>query len=101
MPRQSPYPYELPAGQAISWSAAPGIVLKVLRGRLWATCTNDPDDHFVSAGQTLMLGRGTWVLEADAGQAASYRLVSASSLQKDAQPSPAERRVFKLSPKWA
>ena len=62
-------PLELEAGQTITVKDAGGMRLRVASGRLWVTCSGDPNDYFITAGQTLRLGSGPTVLEADAGQA--------------------------------
>jgi len=59
----------LAAGQARSLERMTGMRLQVWSGRLWITGDDEADDHFVSAGQTLLLGGGRTVIEADAGPA--------------------------------
>ncbi|WP_101047521.1 DUF2917 domain-containing protein [Macromonas nakdongensis] len=61
--------HRLPADQALTLATAPGQVLRVLAGRLWLTQSGQPDDRFVSAGQTWVLGPGRTVVQADAGPA--------------------------------
>lgn len=73
-------PIELRPGQAITLDAAPGLWLRVWGGRLWVTATGDPNDYFVAAGQTLALGPGRLVLEADAGPA-RYSLLRPAAAQ--------------------
>ena len=62
-------PIRLQAGQIRTLNDASGLRLRVASGRLWITCAGDPNDYFVSVGQTLLLGSGRTVLEADAGPA--------------------------------
>jgi len=59
----------LAAGQARTLERMAGLRLQVWSGRLWITDGDDPHDHFVAAGQTLVLGGGRTVIEADAGPA--------------------------------
>ena len=65
----SPSLVGLAAGQARTLESMAGMRLQVWSGRLWITGGDDADDHFVSAGQTLLLGSGRTVIEADAGPA--------------------------------
>jgi hypothetical protein len=43
--------------------------ITVLRGRAWITQANDPDDHFLGAGQSMHLAPGTHVLVSADGAA--------------------------------
>jgi len=45
--------------------ARPGQVLYVLSGRLWVTQPGDAADHFVQAGDELVLAGGRTVIEGD------------------------------------
>lgn len=76
----SPSLIELWPGQARTLRAAPGLRLRVWSGRLWITGAGDPNDYFVAAGQTLTLGQGLLVLEADAGPA-RYALIRPATVQ--------------------
>lgn len=76
----SPSLIELWPGQARTLRAAPGLRLRVWSGRLWITGSGDPNDYFVAAGQTLTLGPGLLVLEADAGPA-RYSLIHPAAAQ--------------------
>ena len=76
----SPSLIELWPGQARTLRAAPGLRLRVWSGRLWITGAGDPNDYFVAAGQTLTLGQGLLVLEADAGPA-RYSLIRPAAAQ--------------------
>ncbi len=64
----TPSPIGLATGQARTLERMAGRRLRVCSGRLWIT-GNDGHDHFVAAGQTLLLGGGRTVIEADAGPA--------------------------------
>ncbi|MEX8517636.1 MAG: DUF2917 domain-containing protein [Leptothrix sp. (in: b-proteobacteria)] len=49
--------------------------LQVDAGRLWLTCSDDPDDHFLGAGATFShAGAGTVVIEGDSADLARLRL---------------------------
>lgn len=45
----------LQPGQMLHWQQAEAVTLRVLRGRVWVTRANDPDDHFLDAGASLRL----------------------------------------------
>ncbi|HSW07268.1 DUF2917 domain-containing protein [Aquabacterium sp.] len=65
-------PLDLQPGQVLALPASTGDHwLLVLQGRIWLTQSGDTDDHFLQAGQRLLLGRhGRVVLEADGGEPA-------------------------------
>lgn len=76
----------LRAGRAQAFDPLPGDVLRVLRGRLWVTQTGHAEDHFVAAGQSLALGRGRVVVEADLGVTAVYRCDRAEAARRARYP---------------
>lgn len=55
----------LSAQRVVSFESAQGTRLHVLQGRIWLTQTHDPQDHFLHAQQSLELGPGHAVIEAD------------------------------------
>jgi quercetin dioxygenase-like cupin family protein len=60
---------QLTVGELRRWRSAGAVELQVLAGRVWVTQSNDEDDHFLAAGDTLALRRGALALieaEADA-----------------------------------
>lgn len=60
-----------------------GERLRVLEGRLWVTCEGEHADQFLSAGQTLVLGPGRVVLEADRCEQARFQLLAVASGPQD------------------
>lgn len=55
----------LPWRGVCSLQARPGQVIYVLSGRLWVTQPGDAADHFVQAGDELVLVGGRTVIEGD------------------------------------
>ncbi|HJV62295.1 MAG TPA: DUF2917 domain-containing protein [Albitalea sp.] len=51
---RSPVLRQLQAGELLAVEAA---WLSVVRGRVWITCRQDPDDHFLDAGHAMRLPR--------------------------------------------
>lgn len=62
----------LPPGQTRALHVRAGAVLQVSRGRLWVTQSGDLGDHFLAAGDSLRLGHGLVVLQADTPHSAHY-----------------------------
>ncbi len=56
---RSPVLLQLRDGELVS---ADAVWLSVLRGRVWVTRANDPDDHFLESGQAMRLRRGAGAL---------------------------------------
>ncbi len=77
----------LPAGQACTLAQKGQTVLRVVEGRLWATCSGTPHDwpgdHFLGPGQSLVLQGARWVVEAMDGRAAHYEVLPATLLAPD------------------
>ena len=70
-----PLDLQLAVGELHRWRSARPVELQVLAGRVWVTQSGDEDDHFLAAGDTLVLRRGALALiEAPAG--ASLRVFS-------------------------
>lgn len=68
-------PTDLHAGQVITLPNSCDHWLMVLQGRVWLTQSGDADDHFLQAGQRLLLGNHDHVvIEADGGEPARYCL---------------------------
>lgn len=68
-------PISLHAGQVITLPNSRDHWLLVLQGRVWLTQSGDADDHFLQAGQRLLLGNhGHVVIEADGGEPARCSL---------------------------
>jgi quercetin dioxygenase-like cupin family protein len=56
----------LAAGQAVSGTAHSPRTLRVLAGRVWLTVEGAPDDHWLTAGESIAVAPGRLVvLEAD------------------------------------
>lgn len=73
-------PFDLHAGQVITLPNSRDHWLLVLQGRVWLTQRGDADDHFLQAGQRLLLGNhGDVVIEADGGEPARCSLLHAWS----------------------
>jgi hypothetical protein len=47
---------QLRDGELLSVDA---VWLSVVHGRVWVTCSNDPDDHFLDCGQAMRLAAGS------------------------------------------
>jgi hypothetical protein len=61
---------ELAAGRALQLGPHTLLHLRVLQGRIWLTRTGDPSDHFVSAGDDMLLdGDAGVVIESDGNTA--------------------------------
>jgi hypothetical protein len=52
----------LRAGQFLRCAEARPVWLSVLRGRVWVTHAQDPDDHFLDPGQSIRLPAGALAL---------------------------------------
>jgi len=64
----------LDPGAAQACAVKAGATLAVLAGRLWITLDDDPDDHFVAAGQRWTADRaGRCVLQGDGSGASFWR----------------------------
>ena len=77
-PRSTPAPLVLPAGTArtLAWPHDGPLRLRVLHGRLWLTRSGDPADHFIAAGDDLLLSSaGDVVVECDGPEAVVCELV--------------------------
>lgn len=63
-----PLDLQLAVGELHRWRSARPVELQVLAGRVWITQSGDEDDHFLAAGDTLVLRRGALALiEAQSG----------------------------------
>lgn len=79
-PRPTLAPLVLSAGTArtLAWPHDGPLRLRVLHGRLWLTRSGDPADHFIAAGDDLLLnGTGSHdvVVECDGPEAAVFELI--------------------------
>lgn len=62
---------DLHPGRPLTLPPADDHWLLVLQGRIWLTRSDDPDDHFLEAGQRLLLAeQDIVVVEADGGRLA-------------------------------
>lgn len=52
---EAPVMLQLQPGRLIRWRRAAGTRLCVSSGRVWVTQAHDPDDHFLEAGQSMLL----------------------------------------------
>ena len=53
----SPVTLTLSRGELLNWDRG-AVQLSVVSGRAWVTRPNDPDDHFLHAGESLKLSEG-------------------------------------------
>ena len=53
----APVSLTLSKGELLAWNQG-RVRLRILSGSAWVTRPNDPDDHFLHAGQTLALRDG-------------------------------------------
>lgn len=61
----------LPRGRAITLAEG-ACVLRVEAGRIWLTCSGDPDDYFIAVGERFEHhGNGVLVIECDSAAAAA------------------------------
>jgi len=74
---RSPVLLQLRDGELVS---ADAVWLSVLRGRVWVTRANDPDDHFLDSGQSIRLPRGRGALIGAEGRAQIMLLKAPSRL---------------------
>lgn len=81
-------PKALPRAQARTITGGPDDRLLVLAGRLWVTRTGEATDRFLGPGDSMALGFGRVVIEADGCEVAHYR-VSPSACW--VQPAPRRR----------
>jgi len=82
MKPQDPTPIALRPGQPVRLPTSRAAWLTVLEGRVWLTCRNDADDHFLAAGEGLRLPAGAdAVLEADGGRPARCVVQAVGALQ--------------------
>ena len=72
--------HQLKAGTARTLHYPARTVLTVISGRLWITQSGQTDDHFLCAGQSLEVGRGRLVIEADARSTAHFRVTQPTTL---------------------
>lgn len=64
---ESPVLLQLEAGQLLNCTHAAPIRVRVVRGRVWVTQSNDLGDHFLEPGQAIRLcAHGQALLSADA-----------------------------------
>ena len=78
--RSTSAPLVLPAGTArtLAWPHDGPLRLRVLHGRLWLTRSGDPADHFIAAGDDLLLSGTSGhdvVVECDGPEAAVFELI--------------------------
>lgn len=52
---ETPVILQLPPGQLMRWMAPDSTSVRVLQGRVWVTQVDDFDDHFLGAGQSMLL----------------------------------------------
>ena len=69
---------QLAADQTRTLDCPAQATLTVVSGRLWVTQSGDTDDYFLGAGQSLAIGHGRLVIEADGGCAAHFRMAPAA-----------------------
>ncbi|MBT2324856.1 DUF2917 domain-containing protein [Variovorax paradoxus] len=70
----------LPIGEARTLRRGAGARIEVTGGRVWLTVPNDPDDHFVAGGESMLLRHdGPIVIQSDGGSSAVLRIVAAST----------------------
>lgn len=77
-PRPTLAPLVLSAGTArtLAWPHDGPLRLRVLHGRLWLTRSGDPADHFIAAGDDLLLSNASdVVVECDGPEAAMFELI--------------------------
>jgi hypothetical protein len=74
-------PHHLACGCARTLAASEASELYVLRGILWLTQSNDANDYFLGAGQTMALRGSTAVVQAEGKDAATYFVREILALQ--------------------
>jgi hypothetical protein len=72
----APRSVQLPEGELLRCDdATRGVWLSVLRGRVWLTRANDPDDHFLDGGHSMWLSPGAQALASAEGGPADVVLL--------------------------
>ena len=61
-PETTSTPLHMGPGQFLRCAEQRPVWLSVLRGRVWVTHAQDPDDHFLDAGQSIRLPAGAQAL---------------------------------------
>ncbi|MFT4064934.1 DUF2917 domain-containing protein [Paraburkholderia sp.] len=82
--------FELEHGEpATAWRVARPAIFKVISGEIWLTVEGEHDDHWLAAGESIELARGSvaWISTGQAG--ARFALASGS-----------ERKVRNPLPGW-
>ncbi|MBX3606070.1 MAG: DUF2917 domain-containing protein [Piscinibacter sp.] len=59
---EPPVALQLPTGRLMRWRQREAVRLRVDAGRVWITQARDPDDHFLGAGETMLLAPHAQVL---------------------------------------
>lgn len=75
--------FQLAPRQAITLRESGSAVLRVRIGRIWLTCSGDPQDHFLVAGDVMRLGPGRVVVEADGPLAAQFEVQTGYGVSMD------------------
>ena len=65
----TPLALQLSDGQLLCWTQSVAVRLRVVAGRVWVTRPDDPDDHFLDAGDQLRLDARSRVLIGAEGEA--------------------------------
>ncbi|MEW6706956.1 MAG: DUF2917 domain-containing protein [Pseudomonadota bacterium] len=65
----TPTVLQLRDGQTLRCADQGAVWLSVVRGRVWITRANDPDDYFLESGQSMRLAAGSQALLSAEGAA--------------------------------
>ena len=73
---------QLQDGQLLRCADTRDVWLTVVRGRVWVTRADDPDDHFLTAGQAMRLAPGAKAIVGAEGMAQLMVMQGPSRLQR-------------------
>ena len=77
--------FELEHGEPVTaWRVARPSIFKVVSGKIWLTVEGDHEDHWLAAGQSIELARGSvaWISAGEAGARFALASGSESTLPK-------------------
>ncbi len=84
---EPPVELQLAPGRLLRWQQHEAVRLRVAAGRVWITRCGDPDDHFLDAGQHMLLAPRAQVLVGAERAGARILIETAPASQGNAGPS--------------
>lgn len=94
-----PQAHVLRTGELLRLPDDAGALIAVVRGRVWLTRANDPDDHFLDAGRTMRVAAGALALLSAEGGPAEVLVYrdAARPPAREVVPAPAAPRTIDAS----